>query len=552
MNNDKIEEVMKRRRLVFDQNLQEIVRPKKEDIFEHIFLIGVPPDDSIQSLRILLIYPYYPLCIEENEAESIIDFAFPAGLQRCEPLQPNHPAIIDEFTFAFKRDGFSQYGLCVQFKVPLDVDPFFVSETNRCYPFCLCMLTRDISFTAHYRFLTCLVKNLICWETLYPQPEFLQDIPLYKVVIPEGVEPTFLPNMTKVSSFARYGKMHISKDFARAVVAYRSITRGEQYIQAKFSDETDIMIPPNVEYVSSAYLLGLATLDSLFSHLSISNIIKVFTACLLEHIVIVISNKPSLVSNCILGLRSLIFPLKIQSALSPILPSKPKYEAILGCPSPIICGILTNPDLDLSETCDQKCIVDIDKGTVIDDELDVLGQILPHANEIKQEIEKILAANHNLIEVPPRSIVVNGKLKKNPNWVKFYEADTRVSMPLHYLSSINPKYIFTATVVGKIQKAFSTKFIKELTENIEMCFVTETTDSSKPVIMFNSEIFKGQPYARANPNFINTLMQTSIFEDYVQRKLDTMTLVKIAFMNESKCAEINDILHVIDEITSML
>ncbi|EAY10649.1 hypothetical protein TVAG_157260 [Trichomonas vaginalis G3] len=553
MNNDKIEEVIRKRRLIFDQALQEIRRPNKEDIFEHLLLIGVPPDEISQPrFKILCLFPYYPLKIEPSEYESIIDFAFPAGLKKCEPYSQHHSAIIDEFAFAFKKEGNLQYGLCVQFKVPSDVDPFFVSETNRCYPFCLLMMTRDMSFTSHFRFLTCLVKNFIGWEAIYREFEFMKDFTPFKVEIQEGDEPIFLESMGRVSSFARYGKMHITKDFARAATAYRSIIRGKQYIQCKFSDSTEIFIPPNVEHESSAYLLGLAALDSLFSHLSTYNIVKLFTAVVLEHIIIVITDKPSLASNCILALRSLVHPLKILSPISPILPAKPKYEAILGCPSPIICGVLKNPNLDLSETCDEKCIVDIDNGSVIDDELDVLGQILPRADAIKEDIERILAANHNLIEVPPRHIYSNGKNIRNPDWGSFYAADNHVSMPLHYMSSINPKYIFTATVVGKIMKVFQRRFIKELYENMEMCFVTETTDSLKPVIIFNQEIFKGQPYAKTNDKFIKRFMQTSIFDEYVQRKLDYLTILKTAVMNESKCREMEEFLRVYDEITSML
>ena len=430
----KLEKELKLRREIGDSMDFNDVRDLNETpSFEHFLMIGIPPNYDGKTKpkpQVLLLYPYYPLKIPESEFEQVIDFAFPNGIHEIEPSDGHQPAIIDEFSFCFTKNTGTLYGCCVHFRIIEGLDYFFATENNKNYLFCLCMLTREPFFGPHYNFLTYLVKTLIGWTR-----DISIETLVEKINVPEGVTPTFLPHMTKLASFARWEHMKIFKFFILNIQAFYHLRRGKAAMKWK---EMNVEYPD--VFVSQQESIGCSTLDLLFSMFTLDNIIKILTAVLIEHQVIVISKRAYRCSNTILAVRCLLYPFKLTGGgFLPILPNAESYLGILGSPTPIFLGVLKTDSLDLSVVEEPKCIVDVDNGTVSDPALKLT---LFNASKIRSDLAYYIESRRANIEVPARYKIKQGKRVKNQEWIDFFENVSSTAMPAHFISQTKQKFVF--------------------------------------------------------------------------------------------------------------
>ena len=513
INEPKIEQQIKMKREFGSMPQFDDVRdPRETPSFEHFLMMGIPPDyDGKSKLkpRVLLLYPYFPLKIPENEFDQVLEFAFPNGVQELKLSNGREPSILDEFAFCFTKESGTLYGCCVRFRIVEGLQSFFLGPHNRNYPFCFCMLTREPFFAPHYNFLTYLVKTTVGWESV-----MMFETKVDLIELPKDAQPVFLENMTKLASFARWKKMGIYKDIILNVQSFYHLRRGDSVkkwrkIRVEYPDQT----------VSQQESIGCSTLDSLFSHFTIDNIIKIITAVLLEHQVIVLARRPSKCSNIILAIRCLIYPFKLSGGgFMPILPNIPRYLAILASPTPLFLGVLKSPQLDLSVVEEPKCIIDVDDGTVTDKELKLE---MYNAFKIRSELTYYLDARLPQIKVPPRYIDSPVLKTRNQEWVDFFSNIGFTSMPAHFTSQIDQKYVFSQEEVRNIIGIFKRNFIVPILDFIRSCIVTETTDPENIVSVFNFELFK---MIHEKDDFLLSLVDTIKFQDLVNRLVDEKTL----------------------------
>ena len=494
--------------------------------FENFLMIGVPPDadPNKPELKLLTVFPCYPLALSFSDLQSTINYAFPTGVVKTKQPTDGEGAIIDEFTFGLRGADEMLYGVCIHFRIPEKTDDLlFVTENNKNFAFCYVLLTHQMDLTAHFRFLTYLVKSVIRWEKVIVDVDLPNDMQPCKISFSGEYEVEAPSGMTRLSNFFRYKKMKINKWFARDISHYMGLQRRDKNYLYYQSNNTQIIIPAVPRVVSNAFTVGCATFDCLFSLLSVDNIIKLYTAIVLEHKVIIVSQKVSRVSNCVLAFRALLHPLKIQACFIPVFPSLPEYQELLQNPTPFIYGMPITANSNIKITDDQICIAFVDKNEVVDKSLDVR---IPDADDLKEQLKCILTSYEAEIKVPERfhKRLLQGTMPLNTEpsqaWVDFFKNIDPMMMPPHYMSQLQQNYIFTPRVVNKILNIFrNASFIKFIIEYEEGCRVTETTDPDDPIIVFNKDMFMTITGPK-HKEFFEKFLDTQMFETFIQRRID--------------------------------
>ncbi|KAM9860940.1 DENN domain-containing protein 2B isoform 1-T2 [Aulostomus maculatus] len=123
--------------------------------------------------------------------------------------------------------------------------------------------------------------------------------------------------------------------------------------------------------------------DSLFSCLSVRQVIRVFASLLLERRVIFVADKLSTLSSCMHAVVALLYPFSWQHTFIPVLPAS--MLDIVCCPTPFLVGLLSNSLPKLKELPVEEALM-VDLGTdrfirQMDDEASLLPRKLQAALE---------------------------------------------------------------------------------------------------------------------------------------------------------------------------
>ncbi|XP_023678576.1 DENN domain-containing protein 2B [Paramormyrops kingsleyae] len=133
-------------------------------------------------------------------------------------------------------------------------------------------------------------------------------------------------------------------------------------------------------------------LESLFSCLSVRQVIQVFASLLLERRVIFVADKLSTLSSCVHAVVALLYPFSWQHTFIPVLPSS--MVDIVCCPTPFLVGILSSSLPKLKDLpVEEALTVDLRKDRFIrqmDDEATLLPRKLQAALEHALEQRKDL------------------------------------------------------------------------------------------------------------------------------------------------------------------
>ncbi|XP_056268347.1 suppression of tumorigenicity 5 protein isoform X1 [Pseudoliparis swirei] len=123
--------------------------------------------------------------------------------------------------------------------------------------------------------------------------------------------------------------------------------------------------------------------DSLFSCLSVRQVIRVFASLLLERRVIFVADKLSTLSSCMHAVVALLYPFSWQHTFIPVLPGS--MLDIVCCPTPFLVGLLSSSLPKLKELPVEEALM-VDLGTdrfirQMDDEASLLPRKLQAALE---------------------------------------------------------------------------------------------------------------------------------------------------------------------------
>uniref|UniRef100_A0A8C2EVR9 DENN domain containing 2B n=1 Tax=Cyprinus carpio TaxID=7962 RepID=A0A8C2EVR9_CYPCA len=132
--------------------------------------------------------------------------------------------------------------------------------------------------------------------------------------------------------------------------------------------------------------------ESLFSCLSVRQVVRVFASLLLERRVIFVADKLSTLSSCVHAVVALLYPFSWQHTFIPVLPTS--MVDIVCCPTPFLVGILSSSLPKLKELPVEEALM-VDLGTdrfirQMDDEASLLPRKLQAALEQSLEQRNII------------------------------------------------------------------------------------------------------------------------------------------------------------------
>uniref|UniRef100_A0A8C7FX11 DENN domain containing 2B n=1 Tax=Oncorhynchus kisutch TaxID=8019 RepID=A0A8C7FX11_ONCKI len=127
--------------------------------------------------------------------------------------------------------------------------------------------------------------------------------------------------------------------------------------------------------------------DSLFSCLSVRQVVQVFASLLLERRVIFVADKLSTLSSCMHAVVALLYPFSWQHTFIPVLPAS--MVDIVCCPTPFLVGLLSSSLPKLKDLPVEEALM-VDLGTdrflrQMDDEASLLPRKLQSALELTLE-----------------------------------------------------------------------------------------------------------------------------------------------------------------------
>ena len=517
VDDERIQKAIERKRLISSKGLR--LAPKNQGVprlFDHFMIVGIPPGtegSEKPTPRILYIYPATPVVLDSDEINQVIDFCFPGGIEPHGADFGHRKFLLDEFIF--RLNGCDVYGSCQHLILNPRRIPFFADKTSVKYPFCLCLLSRVPVFSAYFSWLVFVAGYIDrLWD------------PVEKILEPPLVEREFeryfeIDNIEITNGFGHWKGSRFSEPLAKVVVDFWEQTvKAERDQRVALTPDLSATIP---HAMSDIQYISYPTLDILYSCLEIPEIVKLYTAVLLEHHVLVQSESLHKVTFAIMAVRAMLTPFAIGATLLPIVPNTPAHMGLLGAPVPFIAGILKTP----SDECPppkQCCIVDLDLGTVTDLELKVQ---LPGAKQVIAKMSQTVNEYWEWITMPPKP----KSSKSSDAFKKFVEGVHPFSPPARYLTAFPQKFVFPPPVVDNILKILQEQLPEKLRECLIPCLVTDSTDLSNPVTVLNDTLFASY-IPRDEQKFYKAFMGTMIFELYSQGKTDETDTNKL-IMNET-------------------
>ena len=481
------------------------------DIFDKFFLIGVPPDNtSDPKPTVLSMYPSSRFPQKEDEIDKLVSFCFPNGLPEVRRKPTKAPILDSMFTFLSSEDDFRSYGVCVHAYIPTDSTPFFVSETNRRFPFCFCLLSKHPFLSSHLEFLATMVL-VFCNKLKTGLKEKERQITSLKgtCLPPLVINETF-------PSIAVWPTMEVPAIFFTMLSHYASFPASHQdipHVDDMLCDETPIFVPL---HLTKHQCLSYTTLDFLFSVLNVEQIVQLYTALLLERSILFVSEDPHNYSSAVIALACLIAPFQSSATVIPVVPNVPEFQALFESPVPFIAG---TP----ARTAKADIVVDLDEGTMT---LAGKLEILPDASNIMKQVKAVLSLHQNDIAVPSAyKKLLFGRKERNPEFDAFVNSSSNFGLPHSYLLEHPQKFLFSALCADSIRDIFSLHLSNFLSEKIKPCFVTDTTDSANPISVLNQELFLSQ-FAGPEYEFYSQFAGTNIFNEVTNRHAQEVETLK--------------------------
>lgn len=466
-----------------------------ESHFNHFLILGVSQAQSDHPQpTVLTMFPSRPLIYNNSVMNDIINFCYPQGFRPISsfPLSFNNSNILKGFVF-YLEISYRVYGIAIHIRIPPNVNSFVGEQISREYPFCLCLLSKEPYLAAHFTFLRDVAEGILenkrLPETSAPIPKSLQN--------PTGR--------------CLQGLIMNQKCPLIAVAMGIRVPR--------------FLLPTLVNYYTVKFKAGLATPDylinptfhSLFSSFRSREIVKIYTCLLLELHVVFTSNDLNKLSFCVIAATNLLYPLQLVSKVIPIIPLNNEFRPILDSPFSYIIGY------------PQKCekadvIVDIDRGRVIEN---IRIPELPKASNLVAKLDLLLTNYASQITVPQKASLklLISKQKFTPQYIDFIEKCDPKVFPNCFAEFVDTKYIFQPHMIKRLMNMFSVQMVPGLADFVKMCFVTDSTIRSKPVTVFNKDLFLSK-VPETMKEFFEVFSNTQMFQVFVDYLTDDVQMKK--------------------------
>jgi hypothetical protein len=252
-----------------------------------------------------------------------------------------------------------------------------------------------------------------------------------------------------------------------------------------------------------------ASLDLVFSCLSVEHLLQAVSLFLLERQMVFVSSDLHRLTLSMLCIRGLAEPFHYRGAFLPILPDRDEYLGVLDAPTPYVVGVLKwNTAVRIPGGV---CLVDLDTDTIADPENSpMITGADSFIRALKLLIEKVV--------LPPIRVV--GEVKGvNPMYVEAVRANKSEFASFHSYLHCERKYVLNDSQIEEIVTAFEELVAPQLNALAPLCFVTDRTDTRNPVTVFNRELFIASLTEPAR-DFYGAFSQTTMFQEFIDKKME--------------------------------
>lgn len=476
-------------------------------MFEQFFIIGAPPDfEGNPQPKIIVAYPTQTQHSRQvEEVDLITSFCFPTGFPKIPEVLKKKRTIINEYMFCLAEGSSKIYGICAIFTG--NPHAFFASKKSCDYPFCLCMLTSIPFISSHFQFLSYLALLLSFRIKASPHTspnDFMASF--VQAHMPPGlVKDEENPSLAVLKGIKGTKQIVDELDFYYSLPTTPETARlheGQTYPIIKLSPRINLAIPLHFHEEEN---MAHSSFHILFSLFTIDELLKIYTAMILEEHIIFVSEKLNRMTLCVMGIVSLLKPFDpMATMILPLLPYQPRFLDFLDSPCPYIVGT-TAPCKEY------EMMVNLDNIKIV--ETNELPK-LPKIDELKQKIQNILDREMERIKVPPKKIKNEaGEFIPNPANMKFFVNSDPYLFPYIFTMMAGCTYLIPSDVCNEILNVFKSHLPSILDDPIKECFVTDTTDIMNPITVFNKDLFFYQ-MPHEDEQFYQKLMQTQIWEVY--------------------------------------
>ena len=221
--------------------------------------------------------------------------------------------IVDEFVFQFNAGETKMYGVCSHIQPSKAIRnstlPFFATESTKKNIFCMCLITKLPIFNAHFTFLNYLASlsaGTILKQINSPENTFESKYETDYRVEHVIQNDTLIEGLEMTGTFGQILGITIPDEFQSKVFDYYSKTMYSSPF--KLAPTYNIRFPPPT--TAEQRLISWASLDTLFSVLSVRDIVELLAALILDAQVLIVGSSMQEVSMTVYGLYALLTPFK--------------------------------------------------------------------------------------------------------------------------------------------------------------------------------------------------------------------------------------------------
>jgi hypothetical protein len=422
--------------------------------------------------EILIAYPAVEL--EGIELNQIVSLCLPTGLNRAYLRRSNGNIIEDEFIFVINREVSPIYGVCLH--VIPRVSSFFCGNRQMNDTFAFCFLTRRPVMNAHFQFLSYLIYAS------------LGSVHIYRFSIPTHARfrAGRLLRLHPIDDEICHERTIEVPSFFGDGLKFYEFT-GPSTPPLFLGSDIEIHFPPH----SDTKMILYYTLDTIFSILSVSDIVLLVGALMMDCTIIVIGSSLKEVSHTILSLQYLIEPCRYSGMVVPIVPCESDFMTLLDSPTPMIVGVAPCPALFTLTFLDTSIFVNLDRRIVTSSSF----PSYPNHEHIVRTLETIIDKERSHAPHP-------------------------FGYPAVLRRDNDHEFSFSPTTADQIVKVLQEPLWQLLTDFVYCFFVSDMTSSSDGtwITVFNSALFLGQVDAKES-EFFRWFVESQTFELYIEERI---------------------------------
>jgi hypothetical protein len=437
-------------------------------MFDQFLIVG---PTSQRTSEILAAFP--PVELYDFPVSRAVDYCLPTDCHRRSLRRQYDELFQDQFIF---RLAPTVYGFCVHVRQTSRIRFHFLNaHPSQRVVLSFCILTSNPAASVHFPLLIHLARLAVGldasagrrWDT----PIELRGTPIPKLCFREKV--------------GQHRRIRLEPEFTADLVWFYFDGRSDS---VSFGPGCEIATPPRSAQPNS--LLLWASLQTLFSLLSLKEILTVVGALMLDGQVLVIGNCLEEITMTVLALQCLLRPFEFSGIVVPLLPNTESHLTVLNTPIPFLIGCVRASAISEYQFIDTCLFVELgEKRTAAP------GSALPPFPDLASvagELRGFLAGNSA------------GLHPYGP--------------PPGFSRQLGHRVSFGEEVPERIVEIVQSPFALITSDRLACFFVTDLSAADIGVTVFNKELFIAT-VALENLRFFQMLLDSMTFRTYVEKRI---------------------------------